>query len=104
MTAKISFYGNPGNSLRAWCVLLVCFASFAALADVAFPKTDAIGQSAERLQNWIQVPTNAVYPDSVQFDVKNGRIAGIVCDYSGKAINYPSVKAELQRVLSVEPR
>jgi|SRR5579884_1324093 hypothetical protein len=96
--------GNFNNNLRSCCILLLCFCPLAALADVAFPKTDAIGQSVEGLQNWILVPTNAVYPDSVQFDLKNGRIAGIVCEYSGKAINYPSVKAELQRALGVEPR
>src|SRR5574341_1521834 len=104
MNKKITFYENLSNNLRVCCVLLMCFGSLDALADIAIPKLDAIGQSAERLQNWIQVPTNAVYPDSVQFDLKNGRIAGIVCEYSEKAINYPSVKAELQRVLSVEPR
>lgn len=101
MNRKISSFRE---SLRVCCVLLACVGSFAAQADIVFPKTDIIGQSVEKLQNWLQVPTNAIYPDSVQFDLKNGRIAGIVCEYSGKAIDYPSIKAELQHVFGVKPR
>jgi hypothetical protein len=92
------------SNVLVLCLLGACFSSVANSADVAFPRADAIGKSVGELRDWLNVPTNAIFPDSVQLDLKNGKVVGVICEYSGKAISYSSAKDEIQRIINVAPR
>ena len=85
-------------------MLTVCVCASACYSQIAFPSPDIIGKPAKNLQNWMFVPENAAYPDSIRFDLKNGNIVGIVCNYKPSAAEYIGSKNELQHFLGVEPR
>ena len=85
-------------------VSLICSGLSVCFAGVALPEIGVVGQPIDSQHTWFVASTNAIFPTSIQCDLRNARIVGMICEYPEKSINYLTVKSEMQDLLKIEPR